>query len=558
MSEYHKCACLHCGQPIEYPAEGTDQIVSCPACQMPVTLTPTIQSQSSDAAPPTKDLSELKAVNEPLEEGQIRSDNSHSQNLNLLKNVPSRTNVPPVPRQKPRFENLTEETIRKVTQKGETPLHRAAKVGRICDIPKHLLATELFMVKDNSFSKETPLHLAAKFGHLDKVPKEFLTKETLTVSSEYGKKESKTGSTPPRTETPLHTAARCGHAEQIPYEFLTPEFLCIEASGYRNTVLHQLAFAKRLDLVPDIYANSEMWNLKNSQGQTPREILEGVIEREDYVAKVRVEPATEKQKEKLRYFGYAFDEKITKGQASDALDKCVRDFPEKDRAYYARPATDEQLANLRIKVNRALFYGEAKDMISQRAMEKRHDDRLAEMEGIRYEMIISEPLRWGDYPQLTSGQLRKAATALEKINPSWARDADHDDLLLKKVTELYPGVLEQDLRIKCWDAHDLLDDLFKLKSLPPRAEDLELFAQHGITYFEGDAFSIYAAADLVRSFEKMHLESGDYTNISMASAAASADPAIKKAAIILGESGKLVFTWPKSKLKQWYRKGAKY
>jgi hypothetical protein len=44
----------------------------------------------------------------------------------------------------------------------------------------------------------------------------------------------------------------------------------------------------------------------------------------------------------------------------------------------------------------------------------------------------------------------------------------------------------------------------------------------------------------------------------MASAAASEDPAVKKATITLGQSGQVVFTWPKRKLEQWYRKGAKY
>ena len=48
-----------------------------------------------------------------------------------------------------------------------------------------------------------------------------------------------------------------------------------------------------------------MWNLKNSSGQTPRDIVETNIEQETYVARVRAEPATEKQKEKLGWFGCA-------------------------------------------------------------------------------------------------------------------------------------------------------------------------------------------------------------------------------------------------------------
>ena len=281
---------------------------------------------------------------------------------------------------------LTEETIRARTKTGDTPLHRAARTGRISEIPRQLLQTELFMARNNSFSRETPLHLAAKYGHLDKVPREFLTRETLTASTEYEKKESCTGSTPPRTETPLHVAARCGHADQIPKEFLTPEFLSIEASGYRTTVLHDLAYSKRLDLVPDIYANSEMWNLIDSTGRTPREALEGTIQRETYVAAVRDEPATEKQKEKLRWFGCSWDEGITKGQASDALDACASQFPDRDAEYYSRPATEDQKAKLRSfrknpddnRRDGPLTYGEAKDLIAdcEREAQRKHLDSL--------------------------------------------------------------------------------------------------------------------------------------------------------------------------------------
>lgn len=115
----------------------------------------------------------------------------------------------------------------------------------------------------------------------NQVPRQFLTKETLTISTapHYAPNGVYlTGSGyEARTETVLHIAVRCGHADQIPKEFLTPEFLSIEATGYRTTVLHDLAYSKRLDLVPGIYANSDMWNLKNSSGQTPREVLKGVF-----------------------------------------------------------------------------------------------------------------------------------------------------------------------------------------------------------------------------------------------------------------------------------------
>jgi predicted RNA-binding Zn-ribbon protein involved in translation (DUF1610 family) len=448
---------------------------------------PTNQPQDNEEVQRKKEWDEWIALNRRLYERQIQSGITPSQEA-LPQNVSFQENVPEAPKQprqnyemfcpvcdgnievpiaavgtkhacpncqseivpvfsrkrprkeiKTRLGNLTEVTIRKRTQTGDTPLHRAAKIGRICDIPKHLLQIELFMARNNSFARETPLHVAARYGQLDKIPKEFLTKETLTASTEYERKESKTGPTPPRTETPLHTAARYGHADQIPKEFLTPEFLSIEASGYRLTVLHQLAYAKRLDLIPDIYANSEMWNLKDSQGRTPREALESVIQREAYVTGVRAEPATEKQKEKLRYFGYAFDENISKGQASDALDKCVRDFPEVNQAYYNRPATEEQLAQLppRFKAERAelLSYGHAKDLILERELEKqnKNDEKLDR------ELLIGYIANYEDfYPSLTPTRIKKAAKALDESAPGWHEKKGCEKVLLEKVAALNP------------------------------------------------------------------------------------------------------------------------
>ena len=137
---------------------------------------------------------------------------------------------------------------------------------------------------------------------------------------------------------------------------------------------------------------------------------------------------------------------------------------------------------------------------------------------------------------------------LERVSsdaPTWEQ--------LQKIKEI-----ELKLDPKAGITASQLDELLKLEDQPPRAEDLELFARRGIPFYAGDAFSTYAGADLVRCFEKMHAERGDYTNISMAAAAASSDPALKKATITLDQSGQLVFRWPKRKLEQWYRKGAKY
>lgn len=287
---FAKCICPHCGQSIEYPAEGTGQTVPCPTCDMPFVLTP--------VNPPTYLHPAVTPPAPALKKSKARKPNE----LN--------------------FSDLTEETIR-VRKNGNTPLHRAAQTGRIAEIPRNLLTAELFLIFNEFHTPFTPIHLAAKHGQLDKVPSDFLTKETLTASIEYEKKESRTGPTPPRTRTPLHVAADEGHADQIPKKFLTPEYLTIEATGYRDTVLHRLAYAGRLDLVPKIYADSEMWNLKNSSGLTPQGVFEN-------------ERATEKQKVKLRSFGYAFGEEISKKEAGVMF----------DQYYDSKPPSKEQLEKI--------------------------------------------------------------------------------------------------------------------------------------------------------------------------------------------------------------------
>jgi hypothetical protein len=82
----------------------------------------------------------------------------------------------------------------------------------------------------------------------------------------------------------------------------------------------------------------------------------------------RNDPATERQKAKLFFFGCTWDEGITKGQASDAIDECVRKFPEREFAYQNRPATEEQKALLRKYGKRPLHtltYARARDKIKE-------------------------------------------------------------------------------------------------------------------------------------------------------------------------------------------------
>ena len=128
--------------------------------------------------------------------------------------------------------------------------------------------------------------------------------------------------------------------------------------------------------------------------------LEAELKEASYVARARREPATDKQKAKLLWFGCTFDETLTKGQANDALNECVKDFPLKEQAYYQRPATKVQIAQLReyAKADKdlvvlfdkleepdsGLTYGEAKDLLRdcERKAELRRLDSLEQRKPI--------------------------------------------------------------------------------------------------------------------------------------------------------------------------------
>jgi len=128
--------------------------------------------------------------------------------------------------------------------------------------------------------------------------------------------------------------------------------------------------------------------------------LEAKLKETSFVARARREPATDKQKAKLLWFGCTFDATITKGQACDALDECVKAFPLKEQAYYNRPATGVQMAQLReyAKADKdlivmfeelkeedsSLTYGEAKDLLRdcERKAERRQLDRFERLKPV--------------------------------------------------------------------------------------------------------------------------------------------------------------------------------
>jgi ankyrin repeat protein len=405
---FEKCSCVHCGQHIEYPSEGTGQTIQCPTCNEPVFLTP---------------------LNQPTTIGLV-----------FVPAAPPRHQK----QTKTRLGNLTPLTIRKSTQRGETPLHRAAKQGRFSEIPEHLLELELFMAKD--YRGETPLHFAAKHGYFNQVPPEFFTRETLKACDDAG-------------NTPLHTAACYGHADQIPTNLLTAEFLSIPtkiryAGEFHDgdTLLHVLAAKQQLGIIPKEHITLKMWDWKNYYGQTPHEVSEAATRNDAW----RNDPATEKQKEKLRYFGCTWNAGITKGQASNAIEECVMKFPQVEADYYNRPATPEQLAKLSLCLRsegttpddyaapgKLITYGEAKDLILEHELDERAEREQKEFDELAAEYSIDVGM-WSElYPGLTWKRVQTAAKALDESQPGWRGATNHIDIMLARLAELNPRLLER-------------------------------------------------------------------------------------------------------------------
>jgi len=300
-------------------------------------------------------------------------------------------------------------------------------------------------------------------------------------------------------------------------------------------VLEHIVRRKRLDLLPGDFAESELWNVKNADGQTARAILQILLQREaqleewqadraTYVERVRSEPATEKQKEKLRYFGYSVKPGITKGEASDAIDECIRLHPEKDKEYYDRPATEEQMAQLResAKADKdlagmfeemdeegsALTYGQAKDLIrdSERDAQRREIDRF------------SNP-------------------------PDESQVRQLEELGFKLDTHLKDIITSADL-----------DEILSLKGAPPRQVDVSLFDQHGMIFFHGDGLAAFALGDLIRAFGGSAQDHNRKPLKYLAACqAAGSDPDYQTPVLTRDWEGFVAFSWAKGKIREWRR-----
>jgi ankyrin repeat protein len=235
---------------------------------------------------------------------------------------------------------VTEELLRLRNGYGETPLHVAAKRGKLKNIPSELLSREAMTVFDCFLM--TPLHYATLFFHLDDVPRGILTRADLVyhtlgsrsvfnmalssgqlkaipmdlfspdkgpLTRELFQEEG--AFTQNTNQTYLHVAARTGGLKDLPREFLTAETMAFEdmeeqtplhvaalkshldqvpvallthkALAARrcdgNTVYHLAAHAGCLDQLPGGLRTQEMYGLKNGRNETVTNILEAAKER---------------------------------------------------------------------------------------------------------------------------------------------------------------------------------------------------------------------------------------------------------------------------------------
>ena len=252
---------------------------------------------------------------------------------------------------------------------------------------------------------------------------------------------------------------------------------------------------------------------------------QSIEERDEPGANWRSDPATSKQKEKLRWFGFTFDEGISKGEASAAIDKCTRENPEKDDAYNDRPATEDQLEKIR-QFNRE----------SQRINGKPHYD--FESEG---------PLTYGDAKEVIQewewDERDREMQEMDKYDnpPTKAQLA-----LLKE------SGIKLDSSAKISEAE--LEGVLALDGKQPREVDLSLFKQHGISTFKGDAFAALALGDLIRCFGGSAQDHNRAkVNFGAACKAALRDPDYLKPTLGRDDEDFIALTWPKSKINEWLR-----
>ncbi|MCU0791630.1 MAG: ankyrin repeat domain-containing protein, partial [Opitutaceae bacterium] len=136
---------------------------------------------------------------------------------------------------------------------GNTPLHVAARHGRLNLVPEELFTPEYFSRKNQA--GYTPLHRAFEHSSApSSLPPRLLLHDLLAITSNAG-------------FSCYHIAAANGHLGILSHSILTPELLSIR-THLGNTLLHEAAEAGRIDDVPPVFLNAAAFALANLTGET--------------------------------------------------------------------------------------------------------------------------------------------------------------------------------------------------------------------------------------------------------------------------------------------------
>jgi len=276
-------------------------------------------------------------------------------------------------------------------------------------------------------------------------------------------------------------------------------------------------------LLPDIVIPSVPPQVAQAQTRKPEE-----ADRAAYVERVCSEPATEKQKVKLRYFDYDVKAGMTKGEASDAIDECIRLHPEKDREYYDRLATEEQMAKLK---------------------------KFAETDE---DVVIGLKELEEEGSQLTYGQAQDWIWQCEVDARNRGEDEDTvffckppSKAQCERIKEL-GFKLDNRIREKITGAD--VELILGLSNVQPGEPDLRFIRDHGMTFTSGDALAAFAVTCLIRSLGgSARAHNRKDVDYGSACQAASRDPAFRTPTLTLDWEGELGFAWPKAKIREWLR-----
>ena len=141
----------------------------------------------------------------------------------------------------------------RVLWSGDTPLHKAARIGDVSEVKK-LLAKGAEVNAETS-DGWTPLHEAASKGHLNVVKALLAKGAAVNAKNKYG-------------YTPLHYAARHGHLDVV--KALLAKGAEVDAKNKDGkTPLHYAAEDGHLDVVKELLSKGAEVDAKNKDGKTP-------------------------------------------------------------------------------------------------------------------------------------------------------------------------------------------------------------------------------------------------------------------------------------------------